>query len=306
MANMFKRAMRRARDIAVLNRPVTATVRAACRLTGKTPEVFARHLIRSGPVRSLLPNGKVIKLWAQGDDGVSNEVFWKDWDGYEPETSSIFYELAAKSSVVFDVGAHVGYYSLLAGLANPASRVFAFEPLPRAVRRFRENLRENEIDNLELIESAVGAEAGEASFYCHSETSIGIPSSSGLSKEFFELPYYADDGVSPRMTVRVIRLDDFVEERRIDRVDLVKIDTETTEPDVLSGMSAVLKRDHPDLIFEVLPWLNTDEKINEILSPLGYEYSLLTDKGPQARSRVKGDQLHWNYLARSTKRGRLE
>ncbi len=304
--NMFKKAMGRARAISALNRPVTTVVRAACHFTGKTPEAVIKHFVRSGPVHSDLPNGKVIRLCTQGDDGVSNEVFWKGWDGYEPETSPIFYKLATRSNVIFDVGAHVGYYSLLAGLANPASRVFAFEPLPRAVRRFRENLRVNEIDNLELIESAVGAETGEASFYCHPETSSSIPSSSGLSKEFFELPYYANDGVSPRMTVQVIRMDDFVEERGIERVDLVKIDTETTEPDVLSGMPAVLNRDHPDLIFEVLPWLSTDEKIDEILSPLGYEYYLLTDKGPQARNRIKGDLHYWNYLARSPKRGRLE
>jgi FkbM family methyltransferase len=257
-------------------------------------------------VRSALPNGKVFKLLTQGDDWVSNEVFWKGWGGYESETSPVFYELATKAEVVFDVGAHVGYYSILAGLANPASRIYAFEPLPRAVRRFRENLNENKIDNVELIECAVGASPGETPFYCHPDTSGGIPSSSGLSNVFFEQPCYVNDGVSPRITARVIRLDDFVKERQIGRVDLVKIDTETTEPDVLCGMSATLKRDHPDLIFEVLPWLDTDERIGEILSPLDYRYYLLTDTGAQKKSRIRSDQLHWNYLARSPKRALRE
>ena len=304
--DIFKRTMRRVRATSVLNRPLTSSVKAVCQLSGRTPDWVVSHLVRSGPVHSTLPNGKIIKLWTHGDDWISNEVFWKEWDGYEPETSPVFYELAAKSRVVFDVGAHVGYYSILASLANPASRVYAFEPLPRAIRRFRENLIENKIDNVELIECAVGASPGEAPFYCHPDTSRGIPSSSGLSNVFFELPYYVNDGVRPRMTAQVIRLDDFVKERQIARVDLVKIDTETTEPDVLRGMSAILKRDRPDLVFEVLPWLNTDERIGEILRPLDYRYYLLTDNGVQERSYIRSDPLHWNYFARSPKRALRE
>lgn len=304
--DILKQAIRPVRAISVLNRPLTSAIKAVCNLAGKTPGWVVSHFVRSGPVRSTLPNGKMIKLRTQCDDWISNEVFWKEWNGYEPETSPFFYELAAKSKVIFDVGAHVGYYSILAGLANPASRVYAFEPLPRAIRRFRENLSENKIDNVELIECAVGDEPGDAPFYCHPNTHSGIPSTSGLSKMFFELPYYVDAGMSPRITARVIRLDDFVKERRIARVDLVKIDTETTEPDVLRGMSAVLKRDRPDLIFEVLPWLDTDERIDEILRPLDYRYYLLTGHGVQERSHISGEQTHRNYFARSPKRAPRE
>src|SRR5882672_879944 len=300
--DIFKQTVRRVRAIPVLNRPLTSAIKVVCQLAGGTPGWVVRHLVRSGPARSSLPNGQIFKLRTQGDDWISNELFWKEWDGFEPETSPVFYELAAKSTVVFDVGAHIGYYSILAALANPASKVYAFEPLPRAIRRFRENLNENKIDNVELIERAVGASPGEAPFYCLPDTSSGIPSSSGLSKIFFEQPCCVNDGISPRITAQVIRLDDFVKERRIERVDLVKIDTETTEPDVLRGMSAILKRDHPDLIFEVLPWLNTDERIDEILCPLDYRYYLLTDNGAQERSHIRSDQLHRNYLARSPKR----
>jgi FkbM family methyltransferase len=42
----------------------------------------------------------------------------------------LFWRLACKARVTLDIGAHVGYYSVLAGMANPAGTVFAFEPLP--------------------------------------------------------------------------------------------------------------------------------------------------------------------------------
>jgi FkbM family methyltransferase len=299
---IFKQTVRRLRAIPILNRPSTSTIRAACRLAGGAPGWVIRHMVRSGPVRSALPNGRTLKLWTKGDDWISNEVFWKGWNGYESDTSPFFYDLAAKSMVVFDVGAHVGYYSILAGLANPASKVYAFEPLPRAVQRFRKNLNENKIDNVELIECAVGECSGEAPYYCLPDTSIGIPLSSGLSNMFFEQPGSVRMGIRPRITAKVIRLDDFVKERWIERVDLVKIDTESTEPDVLRGMSAILKRDHPDLIFEVLPHPDAGERIGEALRPFDYKYYLLTDHGAEERSHIRSDQLHRNYLARSPKR----
>jgi FkbM family methyltransferase len=300
--DIFGQTVRWVRAIPVLNRPSTSAIKVACQLAGRTPGWVIRHMVRSGPVCSALPNGRILKLWTKGDDWISNQVFWKGWNGFESDTSPLFYDLAAKSKVVFDVGAHIGYYSILAALANSDSRIYAFEPLPKAVRRFRKNLNENKIDNVELIQCAAGASAGEAPFYCLPDTSRGIPSSSGLSTFFFEQPGWLKIGVSPRITAHVIRLDDFVKARRIERVDLVKIDTESTEADVLRGMSETLKRDHPDLIFEVLPGLDTGERIGEILYPLDYRYYLLTDNGAEERSHIRSDQLHRNYLARSPKR----
>src|SRR2546425_1240599 len=119
--DIFKRTVRWVRAIPVLNRPSTSATKAVCQLAGRTPGWVVRHLVRSGSVRSSLPNGQIFRLWTKGDDWISNLVFWKGWDGYEPDTSPFFYDLAAKSKVFFDVGAHVGYYAILAGLANPAA-----------------------------------------------------------------------------------------------------------------------------------------------------------------------------------------
>lgn len=95
-----------------------------------------RHLHRLGRVATRLPDGRVLRLWSQADDWVSNQVFWRGWQGYEPETTPLFYRLARRAHVTLDVGAHVGFFSLLAGHANAAGRVFAFEPLEKAFRRF--------------------------------------------------------------------------------------------------------------------------------------------------------------------------
>jgi hypothetical protein len=78
-----------------------------------------KHLHRFGIVRSRLPHGRTLRLWSRGDDWIANQVHWRGWDGYEPETLPLFFRLAATARVTLDVGAHVGFFTLLAGHANP-------------------------------------------------------------------------------------------------------------------------------------------------------------------------------------------
>jgi hypothetical protein len=59
------------------------------------------------------------------------------------------------------------------------------------------------------------------------------------------------------------------------------------------------------VFLEVLPNLNTGERICEALRPFDYRYYLLMDHGTEERRHIRGDQFHLNYLARSPKRAPL-
>src|SRR3954453_9807342 len=114
----MKRALKAARGWRPVNGPATAGTRALSRVTGREFEAAIKHLPRTGSVRSELPNGEVLRLWSRGDDWISNQVFWRGWNGYEPETTPLFFQLARDAQVVVDVGAYVGFYALIASLAN--------------------------------------------------------------------------------------------------------------------------------------------------------------------------------------------
>jgi hypothetical protein len=131
---------------------------------GLQSEVIIRFLHRVGPVRRKLPNGQTLRLWSRGDDWVSNQIFWRGWDGYEPETTPLFFRLAAQSRVTLDVGAYVGFYTLLAAHANPDGQVCAFEPLPSVFRRLQRNIALNRLTNVQCVAAAVGEADGEAEF----------------------------------------------------------------------------------------------------------------------------------------------
>src|SRR5512132_611956 len=147
---MIKRALRKVRVSQPLNCLATSAVRSVLSASSTiTPEFVVRHLHRAGVARCALPNGRVLKLWSRGDDWVCTQIYWKGLSGYEPETVPVFLRLAASAQVIFDVGAYVGFYTVLAGLANPSARVYAFEPHPNAYGRLLRNVKTNHLVNVE-------------------------------------------------------------------------------------------------------------------------------------------------------------
>lgn len=299
----MRSVFRKLRGSQPFNYLTTTVFRACSRALPAPPEALVSHLPRVGRAESRLPNGRTLRFWSRGDDQVANQVFWRGWRGYEPETAPLFYDLARRAGVVLDVGAHVGFYALLAAHANPSARVLAFEPLPSAAARLRRNVAENGVTNVELFECALGDEKGTARLFHQPESAGGIPTSSGLAAEFFESPYFVEHGVAPATEVAVRTIDEVARELNLVRVDLIKIDTETTEPAVLAGARGVLERDRPDLIFEVLPGHGTAAPVERLLAPLGYEFYLLGEQGPVRRAHVEEHPTLWNYLARVEGRG---
>lgn len=103
-----------------------------------------------------------MRLEGSQHDNVANKVFWHGWAGYEPETAPLWRELCQQAEVVLDVGAQVGYFALLAGLAG--KRVVAFEPAAANAERCRANIARNGLRNVELVEAAVADHVGVAEF----------------------------------------------------------------------------------------------------------------------------------------------
>ena len=163
-----KQALKKVRISQPFNRLATSSVRGLFGALGVRSELVVRHLHRAGTVRCVLPNGRALKLWSLGDDWVSNQVFWRGLAGYEPETVSVFLRLAEEARVTVDVGAYVGFYTVLAAHANPSARIFAFEPHPVAYTRLLRNVGLNELANVECLQAAVGESTGCAEFFCGS------------------------------------------------------------------------------------------------------------------------------------------
>jgi FkbM family methyltransferase len=127
---------------------------------------------------------------------------------------------------VVDIGANLGLYSLLlAQLAGPEGRVFAFEPEPSLFRVLRHNCRRSGLTNLRLFNQALGDRAGRVGFY-RSVFNSGDNRLGGLG--------WKGEGVE----VEMVRLDDALPVRRI---DFIKMDVQGYEMRVLRGMEEVMR-----------------------------------------------------------------
>jgi FkbM family methyltransferase len=281
-----KQQLKYLRNTQPFNWVATTVMRPILRITGVEGAMVTKHLHRHGTVKARLPNGRTLRLWSQGDDFVSNQIFWNGWNAYETETLSLFFELATRAEVILDVGAHVGVFSLVAAHANPGARVFAFEPVAPTYQRLQSNVALNQLKNVRCFQSALSDKDGTAQFF-HQP---GMTFTASLSREFM---HWQKTWSSSMVTV--ITGDKFVEENNLPRVDLMKIDTESTEPQVLAGILKTIERHRPNIICEVLPGL-TERSIENLLGPLGYSFYHITDNGLVRREKITGDLKFRNYL----------
>ena len=234
-----------------------------------------------------LPDGCSLRLHcANSEDEVVHPLHWRGFQGYEPETTSLFYRLSAGSRCVLDVGAHVGYYALLAATANAQARVFAFEPVPQIQDRLRANVKLNGFNHVHCEPLAASDKDGSVEFYVPPGLS---PTSASALKGFRPAEY--------SLKVSATRLDTFVKSRQLSKIDLVKMDTEGTEHLVLEGMREILAEQAPLIISEALHGRNEAEQ-QSILEDHGYRWYWLTDQGPVHRERIVGDPTYRfrNYL----------
>jgi FkbM family methyltransferase len=175
--------------------------------------------------------------------------------------------LLAEGDVFYDVGANVGFFALLGTrFVGPRGRVYAFEPVPENAEAIRANAELNALDNVTVVEKAIGAAAGRDRL---------------LLVEDLSWSHLESLGWHPRtesaVEVDVVAIDDLVRDGAIEPPALVKIDVEGSEVAVLEGMRETIERHRPAIVCELH---DTGQVFVEALGGLGYVTSNLEGKGP--------------------------
>ncbi len=166
------------------------------------------------------------------------------WLGtYEPELQSTVTELVQPEMVAYDVGANIGYISLmLARRSGKKGQVFAFEALPTNLERLRTNLALNGLQNrVQVVAAAVTDRSGPAQFLVGPSGGMGkAAGSAGRQVEY-----------SKSISVPGLALDDFVYGQGNPPPHVVKMDIEGGEVLALPGMRRLLNEAHPLMLLEL-------------------------------------------------------
>jgi FkbM family methyltransferase len=166
--------------------------------------------------------------------GAGPHAYW--FGTYEVDRLRAFAAAVAPGAVVYDLGANVGIYSLVASSRiGPSGKVYAFEPQDRNLRYLRRHLALNHVGNCVILETAVSNTEGTRRFSSASwESQMGRLSPEG------------------EILVPSITLDNCIyREKSLRPPDVLKIDVEGSEIEVLQGADQALAEFHPTIFLEV-------------------------------------------------------
>jgi FkbM family methyltransferase len=161
---------------------------------------------------------------------------FQEGTAYEKWTSCIALGALREGDIAIDVGAHVGYFSVLFRLGvGPSGAVYAFEPLPETYRRLLRNVMVNRFVNFLPLPLAVADRSGSAEFH------ISLRNEGESSLLGWE-------SGTRSCTVQVTCLDDVFQDALPKRPRLLKLDAEGVELNILRGGSRFFETHAPDLV----------------------------------------------------------
>lgn len=167
------------------------------------------------------------------------------WLGtYEPELQQAIMEMVLPGMVAYDLGANIGYISLLLARAvGSQGQILAFEALPANLERLATNISLNNLeDNVTIVPKAVSNSNESAHFLIGPSGGTGKTAGSAGRQE---LPY------AESISVPAVSLDAFVFDEGHPAPDIVKMDIEGGEVLALPGMHKVLTQAQPSLLMEL-------------------------------------------------------
>ena len=194
--------------------------------------IFARWYRRTGSARASLYEAATLDVARHvtmelvPGDVISDSIAFTGV--YEPRLTRRIHDLARRGGTLVDVGANLGYFSLVWAAVRPDNRVLAFEASPRNIGILRRNIARNGFERrIEVFPFAAGAVAGKAPF------DLGPVDQTGWGG-------FAPSTTAASVEVDVVRIDDIARPGEV--ITLLKIDVEGAEAWALMGCEQLLKR----------------------------------------------------------------
>jgi FkbM family methyltransferase len=250
--------------------------------------LFDHHMasrIALQPTERLVPLEKGLWMIVDIRGHLDRKIYRRG--AFEVPVSEVFKKLVKAGHVVFDIGAHIGYYTLIAAAhVGETGQVHSFEPVPDLFDALVRNVRLNCLPTAHVSRAAAWKERASIAFFMAKRFHGAV--SSVVKTELCE-----DTPVS----IEAISLDDYVREMKIERLDVVKLDVEGAELFVLQGLERSLANGAPEVICEMG---------EPLFNQLGYDthtlVSYMRSLGYQVfRLKNPGEPFPYAYFSRQPK-----
>ncbi|MGH9775210.1 MAG: FkbM family methyltransferase [Candidatus Acidiferrales bacterium] len=245
------------------------------------------HRLRNVPVlgymmhklsRRLLPSDEMV--WAQVRSGAAKGI-WLELNprtggeylegSVEPAVQQALVENLRSGMVFYDLGANIGFFSLLAArLTGPEGMIFSFEPDSAVAARARRNAQKNSFTNVRVVNAGVWSRSGEFSFVPANDSSPD----KGLGR------IVPDEMPEGSTTIPCVAMDDFI--LREPAPNGIKCDVEGAEVEAFRGARNLLASHHPWIVCEI----HSDaarRELDVLLKEAGYKTEALDSRHIFAR-----------------------
>jgi FkbM family methyltransferase len=222
-----------------------------------------KHWSRDGVRHVFTPEGRSFAI--AGDNYLTFELFWKGTGYYEPISTMLIRELLAAGDTFVDVGANIGFHSLLLSTYRPGVDVVAFEPNPHNFELLSRNARLNGYANMRCEQMAMSDHTGTGQLYlAKSDMSASL------------VPDFEEVQGAP-VEVRITTLDDYLAQHDARGRLVIKVDVEGHEAAFFRGAARTIEERRPDIVAEVTEAYDGD--LTDFFKRLGYHFYPVTDRG---------------------------
>lgn len=204
-----------------------------------------RRLQRKNPDKPVITSlGKGLKVRIYPNDVIGRDIYVHGV--MEPKESAFVNQFLKPGMVFFDVGANMGQYTLFgAQRVGKTGKVHSFEPSRRMFGELEYNIQLNKLSDICVLNQAAISEASGTARLSQYEEGAEVYGSLGTQ-------HWADKSIIGYDEVKTITLDEYIVERNISKIDLIKMDIEGAELLALKGAKRILSQsDAPVIILEM-------------------------------------------------------
>jgi FkbM family methyltransferase len=209
------------------------------RALNKVKQLLNRpKLIRCGDDRDLYKTKEDLYFWLSKNKDAYIDSCMKNTGVFEFYSTEVVKKFIKEDSVVIDVGANIGYYSVIfSKLVGGNGKVLSFEPTAHFYKILSDNLKENKCDNVRTFSFGLSDKQQTLDIYIgDSSATIHDPTpETAISKE----------------AIKLFPLDEKIVEFNLSRLDFIKIDIDGHEPAFLKGAIKTIRKFKPLVLLEV-------------------------------------------------------
>lgn len=234
--------------------------------------------------------GEEIKLLCNFEDKLSMPFLLFNLSQYESMEMKVVTNCLREGDIVFDIGANIGLYTLYLNKRFKSIYTYSFEPIPQTFDFLNKNIKLNGI-NTNIYNIGLSNVNDTVEFYFnHAETAASSMKNLRENNETTEL-----------VKCKIRKLDDFVKEADINRVDFIKVDTEGSELFAFQGALETINEYRPIVFSEMLrKWSKKfnyhPNDIIKLFKSFNYDVFAISEDNLKRISFISEDTIETNYI----------